>query len=95
MSPKSGSRFSEKDMRQNKNLEHIPSRLNRDVLWRRRRRGNIAVNPGSAAKAAFSPAQEQREVKATGLAQPRAAARLRLRPAEPAWWLPNSAPART
>ena len=33
MSWKSGSRFSEKDMRQNKNLEHIPIRLNRDVLW--------------------------------------------------------------
>ena len=32
MSRKSGSRFSEKDMRQNKNLEHIPIRLNRDVL---------------------------------------------------------------
>jgi hypothetical protein len=29
---KSGSRFSEKDMRQLKNLEHIPIQLNRGVL---------------------------------------------------------------
>jgi len=31
MARKNGSRFSEKDMRQNKNLEHIPIRLDRDV----------------------------------------------------------------
>jgi hypothetical protein len=29
-----GSRFSEKDMRQHKNLEHIPIQLNRDLLGR-------------------------------------------------------------
>jgi hypothetical protein len=32
MSRKSGTRFSEKDMRQQTNLEHIPIPFNRDVL---------------------------------------------------------------
>jgi hypothetical protein len=32
MSRKSGNRFSEKDMRQQRNLEHIAIPLNRDVL---------------------------------------------------------------
>jgi len=33
MSRKSGYRFSEKDMRDRKNLERIPVHLNRDALW--------------------------------------------------------------
>jgi hypothetical protein len=33
MSRRSGYRFADKDMRQRKNLEHIPVHQDRDVLW--------------------------------------------------------------
>src|ERR1700761_846899 len=33
MSRKSGNRFSEKDMRQQRHLEHFPIPLNREMLW--------------------------------------------------------------